>query len=283
MTSLDEVDVVTAELGTWAGAIGAAVQARSGGVRDGGRGMDATSRSIGMTTVSGRLVLADRVEPAGSRSRMARSPPSRRTTRPQASADTSLRYITPGFVDVHVHGGGGNDAMGDRAALDGMARHLLRPGVTSFLPTAVTAPLADAVPVRRTRPRLDARTPRPTAPQPLGFNLEGPFLAGRAARAPTTRPSCEHRRTSRYDRPRAAPRRAPARHDRPGAPGRARSHRAGSTSAASRPRWVTRRRRSTQARAGYAAGRLVHDPPVQRDERGRPPRPGPGGRRPDGR
>ena len=31
--------------------------------------------------------------------------------------------------------------MGDRAALDGMARSLLRRGVTSFLPTAVTAPL----------------------------------------------------------------------------------------------------------------------------------------------
>ena len=44
-------------------------------------------------------------------------------------------YLAPGFVDVHVHGGGGHDAMGDRAALDGMARHLLRHGVTSFLPT----------------------------------------------------------------------------------------------------------------------------------------------------
>ncbi|MEO8572210.1 MAG: N-acetylglucosamine-6-phosphate deacetylase, partial [Chloroflexota bacterium] len=50
-------------------------------------------------------------------------------------------YIAPGFVDVHVHGGGGHDAMGGADALDGMARHLLRHGVTAFLPTAVTAPL----------------------------------------------------------------------------------------------------------------------------------------------
>src|SRR5262245_7126395 len=50
-------------------------------------------------------------------------------------------YIAPGFVDVHVHGFGGHDAMGDGAALDGMARALLRHGVTSFLPTAVTAAL----------------------------------------------------------------------------------------------------------------------------------------------
>jgi N-acetylglucosamine-6-phosphate deacetylase len=84
--------------------------------------------------------------------------------------------IAPGFVDVHVHGWGGHDAMGDRAALDGMARALLRRGVTSFLPTAVTAPLPDLVAFAdRVRSWL------PGAPadgaEPLGFNLEGPFLA----------------------------------------------------------------------------------------------------------
>jgi N-acetylglucosamine-6-phosphate deacetylase len=66
--------------------------------------------------------------------------------------------------------------MGSRADLDGMARALLRHGVTSFLPTAVTAGLdtlrafADQV-----------RTWIPTAPAdgafPLGFNLEGPFIS----------------------------------------------------------------------------------------------------------
>jgi N-acetylglucosamine-6-phosphate deacetylase len=85
-------------------------------------------------------------------------------------------YIAPGFVDVHVHGWGGHDAMGDRAALDGMARALLRHGVTSFLPTAVTAPMGDlSAFADRVRSWL------PDAPadgaQPLGFNLEGPFLA----------------------------------------------------------------------------------------------------------
>jgi N-acetylglucosamine-6-phosphate deacetylase len=86
------------------------------------------------------------------------------------------RLITPGFVDVHVHGGGGHDAMGDRAALDGMARHLLRHGITAFLPTAVAAPLETLVAFAgRVRAWL------PDAPadgaEPLGFNLEGPFLA----------------------------------------------------------------------------------------------------------
>jgi N-acetylglucosamine-6-phosphate deacetylase len=66
--------------------------------------------------------------------------------------------------------------MGDRAALDGMARALLARGVTSFLPTAVSAPLdllADFA--ERVRSWLPA-APSDGA-EPLGFNLEGPFLA----------------------------------------------------------------------------------------------------------
>jgi len=94
----------------------------------------------------------------------------------EAAADAGGPYIAPGFVDLHVHGWGGHDAMGDLAALDGMARRLLRRGVTGFLPTAVTAPLDDLVAfadrVRGWRPGAPA-----DGAEPLGFNLEGPFLA----------------------------------------------------------------------------------------------------------
>jgi N-acetylglucosamine-6-phosphate deacetylase len=66
--------------------------------------------------------------------------------------------------------------MGDPAALDGMARSLLRHGVTSFLPTAVTAPLGSLVAFAE---RVRAWSPHAPADgaEPLGFNLEGPFLA----------------------------------------------------------------------------------------------------------
>jgi N-acetylglucosamine-6-phosphate deacetylase len=85
-------------------------------------------------------------------------------------------FIAPGFVDVHVHGGGGHDAMGGREALDGMARHLLTHGVTSFLPTAVTAPIPALVRfAEHVRAWLPAASP--DGAEPLGFNLEGPFLA----------------------------------------------------------------------------------------------------------
>ena len=66
--------------------------------------------------------------------------------------------------------------MGDAAALEGMARALLPHGVTSFLPSAVSAPLAAlaefAERVRRWMPVAPA-----DGAAPLGFNLEGPFLA----------------------------------------------------------------------------------------------------------
>jgi N-acetylglucosamine-6-phosphate deacetylase len=89
---------------------------------------------------------------------------------------TSGPLLAPGFVDVHAHGCGGHDAMGGPAALDGMSRALARHGVTSFLPTAVSAPLDRLARFADDVRAWMSRTPRDGA-APLGFNLEGPFLA----------------------------------------------------------------------------------------------------------
>ena len=128
-----------------------------------------------MTTVTGRLVLDDRGD-AGHDHDRGRRDHRRRGRRGRARAGADGPYIAPGFVDVHVHGGGGHDAMGGRAALDGLARHLLRHGVTSFLPTGVSAPLDDLY-----RFVDDVRDWMPVAPadgaEPLGSNLEGPWLS----------------------------------------------------------------------------------------------------------
>lgn len=147
-----------------------------------------TSREI---VVGGRLVLEDRVE-AGrvtvADGWITAIEPVDIDAAPGASADAhgEVPFIAPGFVDAHVHGGGGHDAMGDAAALSGMARHLLRRGVTAFLPTAVTAPLPDLVAfAERVRDWLPDAPP--DGAEPLGFNLEGPFLADarRGAHDPT--------------------------------------------------------------------------------------------------
>jgi len=121
--------------------------------------------------VRGRLVLEDRVEPGRvtlEGDRIAALEPDPR--------EASGPWIMPGFVDVHVHGWGGHDAMRSEFSLDGMSRALLRRGVTSFLPTAVTAPLEV---LRAFAERVRAWIP--VAPDDgaaaLGFNLEGPFIS----------------------------------------------------------------------------------------------------------
>jgi N-acetylglucosamine-6-phosphate deacetylase len=132
-------------------------------------------------TVAGRLILDDRVEAGHILVEDGQIAAVERHAVPDDAP-----FVAPGFVDVHVHGWGGHDAMGGASDLDGMARALLRHGVTSFLPTAVTAPLASLVDfAERVRAWIPA-TPANGA-EPLGFNLEGPFLsaARRGAHDPT--------------------------------------------------------------------------------------------------
>ena len=156
-----------------------------------------------------------------------------------------------------------------------MARRLLRRGVTSFLPTAVTAPLDELVAFAgRVRAWL------PDAPadgaEPLGFNLEGPFLAPsrRGAHDPT------HLLVP-ADVPRAAlePLVDGLRRDddRAGAARRPRAHR---LAARSRRGGLGRPLgRDPRAGARRLRGRRdLDDPPVQRDDRHRPSRAGRRGR-----
>lgn len=125
-----------------------------------------------MTKIAGRLVLDDRIA-AG-----------RLTVEDGLITDIDVNdgqtgdgpFIAPGFVDVHVHGWGGHDAMGGRDALDGMARALLHRGVTSFLPTAVTASIDRLGAFADTVRAWMASAPADGA-EPLGFNFEGPFLS----------------------------------------------------------------------------------------------------------
>ncbi len=121
--------------------------------------------------VRGRLVVDDAVVPGRlhvEAGRIAAIEPDER--------EAGGPYVAPGFVDLHVHGWGGHDAMGPASDLDGMARVLLRHGVTTFLPTGVPAPLATLARFAET-----VRAWLPGAPgdgaEPLGFNLEGPFIA----------------------------------------------------------------------------------------------------------
>jgi N-acetylglucosamine-6-phosphate deacetylase len=102
-----------------------------------------------------------------------------------ASEDGTVEQaIIPGFIDVHVHGAGGFDAMDGPDEIRGMARVLARRGVTAFLPTSVSASLdrlaAFASDVRLAREGQDEDRSAGLLPAEaaiLGAHLEGPCLA----------------------------------------------------------------------------------------------------------
>lgn len=130
--------------------------------------------------VEGQLVLGDRVTPG--RVEVEGDRISAVVAGLMTEAGQDGPYICPGFVDIHAHGWGGHDAAGGLAALDGMARALVAHGVTSFLPTAETAPLgALAEFADHARAFIDQR--QMDRAEALGFNLEGPFISPRRAGA----------------------------------------------------------------------------------------------------
>jgi N-acetylglucosamine-6-phosphate deacetylase len=83
--------------------------------------------------------------------------------------------VLPGFVDLHVHGGGGADVMEAGDAIERIARMHARHGTTAFLATTVTAEtqaIAGALACigRAARQRLAGGA------RVLGAHLEGPYI-----------------------------------------------------------------------------------------------------------
>lgn len=87
-----------------------------------------------------------------------------------ATVDLSGRWLAPGFLDLHCHGGGGEDyATGDQAVA--LATHRKR-GTTRSLVSLVSEPVEVLEQQLARIARLTADDPRV-----LGSHLEGPFLA----------------------------------------------------------------------------------------------------------
>jgi N-acetylglucosamine-6-phosphate deacetylase len=91
--------------------------------------------------------------------------------------------LAPGFVDIHIHGGAGHDVMStDPAALPAVEQLLAKHGVTSYLPTTVTASgdhilsALDRLATAIENAERDSNA-RGRRAQPVGIHLEGPFIS----------------------------------------------------------------------------------------------------------
>lgn len=89
--------------------------------------------------------------------------------------DAQGYYLSPGFIDIHLHGAGGHDVMdGSLASLKEISKTIVQYGTTGFLPTTMTGSYKSihlalsAVEAIEKKERKGA--------QVLGVHLEGPFI-----------------------------------------------------------------------------------------------------------
>jgi N-acetylglucosamine-6-phosphate deacetylase len=92
-----------------------------------------------------------------------------------AAPQNGEALILPGFIDLHVHGGGGADVMDGHGAVDTVARMHARHGTTSLLATTMTAP-RDSIEQALTDVGRAMRQRAPGTARILGVHLEGPFI-----------------------------------------------------------------------------------------------------------
>jgi N-acetylglucosamine-6-phosphate deacetylase len=90
--------------------------------------------------------------------------------------DAKGNYAAPGFIDIHVHGGGGHDFMdGNETAFLKIAELHARYGTTSMLPTTLTSSkeeLLHALDIYES-----ANKKNTNGAQFLGMHLEGPYIS----------------------------------------------------------------------------------------------------------
>jgi N-acetylglucosamine-6-phosphate deacetylase len=96
-------------------------------------------------------------------------------------------FILPGFVDPHVHGGGGFDCLEGVDATRGMVEFHARNGTVAILPTTSTAP-AEIVEGSLRNIAAVMADQDPKSAEILGAHLEGPFLSEHRLGAQESRP-----------------------------------------------------------------------------------------------
>ncbi|MCK9900714.1 N-acetylglucosamine-6-phosphate deacetylase [Parafrankia colletiae] len=95
---------------------------------------------------------------------------------PAERVDLTGAWLLPGFVDLHMHGGGGHDVAASAADMAGAVAFHQAHGTTRTLVSLVTAPVARLAEQLGWVAALTAAGPGPDG-HVVGAHLEGPFLA----------------------------------------------------------------------------------------------------------
>ena len=98
--------------------------------------------------------------------------------------DAAGQTISPGFVDLHVHGGGGLEIMNASPEdINAICLAHSRYGTTAMLPTTLAAPIDD---ICHTIDNIRTASENTTGADIIGVHLEGPYfaMAQRGAQAP---------------------------------------------------------------------------------------------------
>ncbi|MCY7422893.1 MAG: N-acetylglucosamine-6-phosphate deacetylase [Chitinophagaceae bacterium] len=90
--------------------------------------------------------------------------------------DAKGNYISPGFIDIHVHGGGGYDFMdGSEEAFLKIAETHAQYGTTAMLPTTLTSEKEDLLQTLELYEQANRKNTK--GAQFIGMHLEGPYFA----------------------------------------------------------------------------------------------------------
>lgn len=90
--------------------------------------------------------------------------------------DAKGKYISPGFIDIHTHGGGGHDFMdGTVEAYLGAAETHAKHGTTALLPTTLTSTFEELIKTFSIFKQAVKQNTK--GAKFLGLHLEGPYFA----------------------------------------------------------------------------------------------------------
>ncbi|MBM3709736.1 MAG: hypothetical protein FJW61_04880 [Actinobacteria bacterium] len=84
-------------------------------------------------------------------------------------------FLAPGLIDIHTHGGGGEDCLG--GDLEVISKYKLKQGVTGYLATLLTSPLDLIYEAFESIKKFNKSGEDTLLPKILGVHLEGPYLS----------------------------------------------------------------------------------------------------------